>query len=398
MIGLAVPGIKSAATRDEEPSVVATFLDWRRQRIIYCAPQLLERFRKRGFLVMRTHRKAFILLALFALFTLSGCGVQDKWNMLKSRRAFKQANQAYANKEYPKAIEFYNQTLEIDPNPDPRVLVTTHFYRGSSHHLQYSPGRRDDPENMAHLEAGIEEYEVALELSREHSAEYEMLAPYQKYAMEQLAAIYRDNLRDFEKAEYYFKGLVELDTETPERYYALADVYERFHNDENMPLLEQAIESYKKPVEMSPDDPLAYRQVANLLNKYGRFEETMDWLGKARDVNAADPEGYYLIAVHYWDKVYRDPDLGTPEKRDYIDLGIAQLDQSLEINDEYVDALIYKNLLLREKAKVEPGSSEALTAEANELRDKAMALREAQEEAAEAEAAAAAEESQQATQ
>lgn len=348
---------------------------------------------------MKTHRMTLILLALFALMmtSLTGCGVADKWNMLKSRRAFKQANQAYGSKQYPQAIEFYNQTLEIDPNPDPRVLVTTYFYRGSSNHLQYKPYTLDDPENEAFLDAGIEDYEEALESSREHAAEHEMLAPYERYAMEQLAAIYRDNRKDFQKAEFYFKGLIELEPDIPERYYALADLYERFDDPEEMPLLEQVIEAYKKPVEMSPDDALGYRQVANLLNKYGKFEETMDWLGKARDVNVDDPEGYYLIAVHYWDKVYRDPDLGSGDKSDYIDLGIAQLDRSLEINDEYVDALIYKNLLLREKAKINPRDKEALTAEANELRDRAMELKAEQEEAARSASASDSEEAQQDT-
>ena len=343
---------------------------------------------------MKTHRITLILLALFALMmtSLTGCGVADKWNMLKSRRAFKQANQAYGSKQYPQAIEFYNQTLEIDPNPDPRVLVTTYFYRGSSYHLQFRPHKFDDPENEAYLDSGIENYEVALELAREHGSEFEMLAPYQQYAMEQLAAIYRDNLDDFRSAEFYFKSLIELDPDTPERYYALADVYERFDNPEEMPMLQQAIETYKKPVEMSPDEAIGYRQVANLLNKYGRFEETMDWLAKARDVDAQNPEGYYLIAVHYWDKVYRDPDLTTDEKSDYIELGIAQLDESLGINEEYVDALIYKNLLLREKAKVNPAQKDELTAEANELRDKALVLKELQEEAARVAAAADAEE------
>ncbi len=326
---------------------------------------------------MRTHRIAFTLLAVFALASLTSC---DKWNMLKSRRAFKQGHQAYGSKKYSQAIEFYNQTLEIDPNPDPRVLVTTYFYRGSSYHLQFRP-HKFDAENEAYLDAGIEDYEVALELARKHASEYEMLAPYQQYAMEQLAAIYRDNLDDFQNAEFYFKELIELDPDTPERYYALADVYERFDDPEEMPLLEQAFEAYKKPVEMSPDEPLGYRQVANLLNKYGRFEETMDWLGKARDVDTENPEGYYLIAVHYWDKVYRDPDLTTGEKGDFIELGIAQLDHSLEINDEYVDALIYKNLLLREKAKVNPADKDELTAQANELRDRALRLREEQEQA-----------------
>jgi tetratricopeptide (TPR) repeat protein len=327
-----------------------------------------------------------------ALVALGGCNVQQKWNMLKSRRAFKQANQAYANKEYQNAIDLYNTTLELDPNPDPRVLVTTYFYRGSSSHLLYRPSKADDPENDALLEAAIQDYERAIELSKEHSTAYEMLKPYQQYGMEQLAAIYRDNLDDFENSEKYFKALIEFDPKTPERYYALADVYERFHDPEELPLLEQAIESYKKPVDLAPSDPLAYRQVANLLNKYGRFDETMEWLGKARDVQATNPEGYYLIAVHYWDKVYRDPDLTQNDKKEYIALGQTQLDKALEIDDQYVDALIYKNLLLREEAKIETNAKRKaeLTAQADELRDKAMALRE-QQQAAEKAAAAAAE-------
>ena len=349
-----------------------------------------------GFSVMHTHRGKVIAVSLFALVALGGCAnLQQKWNMLKSRRAFKQANLAYANKDYNSAIDLYNTTFELDPDPDPRVLVTTQFYRGSSSHLLYKPSKFDDPENDALLEAAIKDYETAIELSRQHSAEYEMLKPYQQYGMEQLAAIYRDNLDDFEMAEKYFKALIEFDPKTPERYYALADVYERFHDPEELPLLEQAIESYKKPVDLAPSDPLAYRQVANLLNKYGRFDETMEWLGKARDVQATNPEGYYLIAVHYWDKVYRDPDLTADNKKQYIDLGMAQLDQALGIDDQYVDALIYKNLLLREQAKIEPRRKAELEAMANELRDRAMALREAQQASDKAAAASESEQKEQ---
>jgi tetratricopeptide (TPR) repeat protein len=347
-----------------------------------------------GFSVMNTHRGKLVATALLALVALGGCAnFQQKWNMLKSRRAFKQANLAYANKTYQDAINLYNTTLELDSNPDPRVLVTTHFYRGSSSHLLYKPSKLDDPENDALLEAAIQDYEKSIELSKQHAGEYEMLKPYQQYGMEQLAAIYRDNLDDFEKAEKYFKDLIEYDPKTPERYYALADVYERFHDPEELPLLEQAIEAYKKPVDLNPSDPLAYRQVANLLNKYGRFDETMEWLGKARDVQATNPEGYYLIAVHYWDKVYRDPDLTNNDKKNYIDLGLSQLDQALGIDDEYIDALIYKNLLLREQAKIEPNAAKKaeLTKQADELRDRALALKEKQAAAQKAAAASEAE-------
>jgi len=182
---------------------------------------------------MHTHRGKVIAILLFALVALGGCAnLQQKWNMLKSRRAFKQANLAYSIQEYEKAIDFYNTTLELDQKPDPRVEVTTYFYRGSSHHLLYKPSLFDDPANDAQLEAAIVDYEKAIELSKQHAPEFEMLKPYQQYGMEQLAAIYRDNLDDFESAEKQFKSLIEFDPSTPERYYALADVYERFHDPE----------------------------------------------------------------------------------------------------------------------------------------------------------------------
>ena len=52
----------------------------------------------------------------------------------------------------------------------------------------------------------------------------------------------------------------------------------------------------------------------------------MEWLEQARDVNPDNPEGYYLIATYYWDKVYRDPDLTERQRREFIDLGLVELD------------------------------------------------------------------------
>ena len=270
--------------------------------------------------------------------------------------------------------------------------MTTHFYRGSSSHLLYHPSKFDDPENDALLEAAIKDYEKAIELSRKHCGEFEMLKPYQQYGMEQLAAIYRDNLDDFGNAEKYFKSLIEFDPKTPERYYALADVYERFHDPEELPLLEQAIEAYKKPVDLAPSDPLAYRQVANLLNKYGRFDETMEWLGKARDVQATNPEGYYLIAVHYWDKVYRDPDLTTDDKK-----AVHRARHGAARSGSGDRRPVRRRADLQEPSPSRAGQDRAAnarpssTAMANELRDRAMVLREQQQAAEKAAAAAASE-------
>ncbi len=337
---------------------------------------------------MTTQHRWVLAAIIGAGLALGGC--QEQMNMLKARRAFKEANVAYAAKDYGSAIESYQKVLELDPEGDPRVIIPTKFYMGSSHHLLYRPARYDDPENEAHLEKAIELYTATLEAVDQVTEFKEQLQPYRQYALEQLAAIYRDNLDDFEKAEEYFLALVDIQRDKPEAYYALGDLYERFHDPDSLPLLDKAIEAYEKPVEMSPEDPIPYRQVAALLNKYGRFEDTMAWLGRARDVESDNPEGYYIIATHFWDKVYRDPELTRQQRAEYIQRGLAELDKALELNPEYVDALIYKNLLIREQAKIErnPRRRRELTAEADRYRDLAIELRKKQKEKEEAEKAA----------
>ncbi len=328
----------------------------------------------------------FIVLAVVVV-SLGACG--NTMNMLKARQAFQSANGAYGSKEYITAIEEYEKVLELDPEGDRRVLLPTNFYIGSSHHLIFTASRLDAAARKLRVDTAIEYYEKTIDLVNQGGEFQDQLEVYSQYAAEQLAAIYRDNEEDFINAEKYCLMLIDMEPDKAERYYALGDIYKRFHDPDEMPLVEKAIECYAKPVEMMPDDPIVYRQMAGLYNEYGQFDFTMDWLSKARDLNPNDPEGYYLIATHYWDKVYRDPDLSIQQREDYIQAGIVQLDDSLTFNDQYVDALIYKNLLLRESAKIEEirgnrRKADELIAEANTLRDRALELKKEQEaEAAE---------------
>ena len=324
---------------------------------------------------MKSH--SGVAAAIISVTTLALGACTDQINMLKARKEFQHANVEYTNKEYEAAIRGYERVLELDPNGDPRVIVPAHFYLGSSHHLIYRPTRTQDAEHVAHMDEAIRQYTLALEKSDEAD-------PTRQYALEQLAAIYRDVKSDFVTAEEYYLELIALAPESPERYYTLGDLYERFHEPERMPLLDKAIEAYQRPVEMNPEDPVAYRHVAAVLNRYGRFEETIQWLQSAKDARTTDAEGYYLIATHYWDKVYRDPDLTTDQRREFTALGIDELDAALALNTEYVDAMVYKGLLLREQAKLEPNAATRAELEtaANELRDKALELKEAQDEAA----------------
>ncbi len=333
---------------------------------------------------MSTHRRRLLgaLVVAVVAISMSGCG---QWfNVLKARQSFQSANSAYGGKEYTSAIEEYEKVLELDPDGDRRVILPTHFYLGSSNHLIFSASRVDAASRDMRIDNAIEYYEKALVLADEPGEYQEQLGVYKQYSAEQLAAIYRDNKDDFVNAEKYSLLLIEMDPEKPERYYALGDIYERFHDPDEMPLLDKAFEAYEKPVEMTPEEPIAYRQMAAILNRYGRFDETMEWLAKARDIQADNPEGYYLIATHYWDKVYRDPDLEMEERHGFIDLGLEQLQQARELDSEYVDAMVYTGLLLREQAKLEEiggnkKRAEELIVEANTFRDRALELKKEQE-------------------
>ena len=90
-----------------------------------------------------------------------------------------------------------------------------------------------------------------------------------------------------------------------------------------------------------------------------------------------NPEAYYTISTYYWDKAYRDTKLKEPEKRQFIMDGLDAVNKALQLKSDYMEALVYKNLLLRSQALIEkdPAKQQALLKEADQLRDRAQELR-----------------------
>ena len=92
------------------------------------------------------------------------------------------------------------------------------------------------------------------------------------------------------------------------------------------------------------------------------------------------PATYHRLAVEAWEMAYKDLSL-TPEARlEVVKKGIAHEDRALELKPDYVDAMIYKNILLRMQANLTVGRAEQdeLIAQANDLRNRAIELRKAQ--------------------
>ena len=58
-------------------------------------------------------------------------------------------------------------------------------------------------------------------------------------------------------------------------------------------------------------------------------------------------EAHYTVATYYWDEACRNARLTDSQKRECIKNGLASVDKAIALNPDYVEALIYRGLLLR---------------------------------------------------
>ena len=88
-------------------------------------------------------------------------------------------------------------------------------------------------------------------------------------------------------------------------------------------------------------------------------------------------EAPYTVATYYWDKAYRDFTIGAVEKRQMVMKGLEWVERAIGLKPDYVEALVYKNLLLRLQANLEPDAlkRDRLIREADDTRDYAQQLR-----------------------
>jgi tetratricopeptide (TPR) repeat protein len=307
---------------------------------------------------MMHHRQTLASLAVLTglALGLAGC---EQVGTLKARMAFKDANAFYSQQDYRRAAEKYEESLQHDPE-----LTVAYFYLANSYDNLYRPGRQGEPENDRYLEKAIENYRIAID--RETDPKMKRLA------IEYLVAAYApDKLNDPDQAEPLVQQLIDMDSGDPTNYFALSTLYE------NAGRYDEAEETLHRAREVRPQDPAVYLQLAAFYNRQGEFEKTIEALEQRAEMQPDNPEAYYTIATYYWDKAFRDARLPEPVKREYIMEGIGAADRALQLKNDYEDAMVYKNILLRMQANLEKDRSkqEALIKEADQLRDRAQELR-----------------------
>ena len=304
---------------------------------------------------------SFLVGAAIVGLSTAGCA---KINSVVSLFKFKQANQAYQSQDYARSSKLYEETVANDPNNS-----IVYFYLGNSYDNMYKPGEKGKPENDAFIQKAVKNYQLAVE---KLDANDPVQGKIKSLSLQFLMAAYgADKLDDPAKAEPVVIRLIQLDPGEPANYYQLAKLYEDAGEGE------AAEKVYVAAKDAKPSDVNVYIQLAGFYNRQGNFSKSIDAFEQRAQREPNNPEGFYTVATQYWDQAYRGVGVKEAEKRTYVQKGLTAIDHAIELKADYMEALVYKGLLLRSQALLEkdPAKQQTLIKQADALRDKAEAIR-----------------------
>jgi tetratricopeptide (TPR) repeat protein len=261
-----------------------------------------------------------VLLALLLLTPfLGGC------HKVRARVEMKKGNERYLNENYREALTQYQKGLELDPS-------ATFAWRsvGLSALALYKPGDN----SRANREMG----DLAVKAFESYLEDYP----------------------DDEKVRDYL-----ISTYVNSKKY------------------DQALAYLEKQAQADPANSNIQTSRIRLLIEAGRVPEARQ-LANQLPPNQAKAEALYTLGVGAWDAAFHGKNTTMPaaEQEKRIDEALAGMEEALRINPDYFEAMVYYNLLFREKAKLQTDEAKKLeyTAKANEWVDRAKALRKKMQE------------------
>jgi tetratricopeptide (TPR) repeat protein len=314
-------------------------------------------------------RSAATCLALVAGLgiALAGC---TQLGQIRAMKAYKDGNKLYSANDFRGAAAKYEEALAADPNGELNTCGESpgciYFFIGNAYDNMYRPARRGEPTNDSYLEKAVNFYKLASEKIQDPT--------FKTRSLEYLVATYGpDKLNDPTMAEPIIKQMIALSPNEPTNYFMLARLYQDSGEYE---LAEQTLVQAR---DARPNDPAVYIRLAEFYNAQGDFAKTMEYLHERIKIEPTNPEAHYTVAVYNWDKANRDFRLSEKEKMQYVMDGIGAVDKAISIKSDYMEAIAYKNILLRLQANLEkdPKRQQALLREADELRDRANEMRKA---------------------
>jgi len=260
-------------------------------------------------------KKKLCLLAALSLSLLSLVGC----NQVQARMEIRDANDAYTKEDYATALKHYQKARQIDPNafPDLDRMI------GYSLIGMYVPEDKS-PANVKNADAAI------VELRK-----YLKKRPDDRIAREALINLYLNADRITDAINYF----------------------------------QEWLKTHKNDLE-------AVRSVATLYAKQGNFNESLNWYEKITLLDSRNPESFYVYGVVCYEKIAKNPPADMAERLQIIEKGKRALQKAIALKAEYFEAMVYLSLLYRQQAPIEtdPVKQQELVAQANKIRDDAIAI------------------------
>ena len=295
-------------------------------------------------------------LAIILAATLSAC---DRIANLRAKQVLTTANSLYQAQNYKEAATKYEEVIQRDPSN-----MDIYFYLANSYDNLYKPNEPGETINPAMLTKAIENYKLAAERASDPKMK--------KLALQYLAAAYGpDKLNDPSQAEPVMQQMMQLDPSDTTAYFALARLYEDAGN------LDEAEATLMKAKDTQPKQSVVYQQLAGYYQRQGDFDKVIDAILQRTALEPNNPEAHYSIATYYWDEAFRNTRLNDQQKRDYTQKGLVSIDRALQLKPDYVEAIVYKGLLIRVQAGMEKDAKrqQDLLKEATALQEKAVDLK-----------------------
>lgn len=291
--------------------------------------------------------------------TLSAC---DWIANLQAKQVLRNANSLYQAQNYKEAAAKYEEVLQRDP-----TMSVVYFYLANSYDNMYKPTKPGATTNPAMLTKAIENYKLAIEREQDPKMK--------KLSLQYLASAYGpDKLDDPSQAEPILQQMIQLDPSDTTAYFVLAKLYEDAGE------LDKAEGTLMKAKDTQPKESAVYQQLSGYYQRQGEFAKVIDTILQRTVLEPNNPEAHYSIASYYWDEAFRNIRLTDQQRREYAQQGLESIDKALQLKPDYVEAIVYKGLLLRVQAGMEKDAKrqQDLLKQATALQEKAGDLKKKQ--------------------
>jgi tetratricopeptide (TPR) repeat protein len=301
----------------------------------------------------RSSATAHVLSLVTVVSLLGGCAE------LRARHEARKGNDLFRDGDYMAAVARYEESQRIFPE-----FPTSALNHGLACRQMMSVGS-DSPESQKAADCALKAFKHLQEIAPQD---------------ERGAQLYEQTLFDanrFEELEQMYLAQFQKDPKSLLAVNALVQVYGRWDK------WDEGFKWELKRTELAPNDPDAHYSVGvllfnRLMEKGGTGLATrFDPRPGAENKFLAEDEAFKDLKPGEVPPFFSVGQIVGPRRIEMADLGLKHLARALELRSDYTEAMVFTNLLLRQKALAYLGDAvtwEALMKQADEWGQRAAAL------------------------